>query len=347
MNTEEPRSSVPTDGKHARLELLGPADHASAGDLEQLQTAWLELIGEAGRAAATTVRCYETDLRQFRDFLAERGHSTNVADVEPSDVAAFRDSNLDWKPSTVKRKLAALARFFDWALEHGLVQSNPVAPIGRPESHAEETRFVTPEDALAMLLQCRDDRERAIFMTFWRAGLRYQELQHLKVEDVDLSRNEIRVEGKGGHIARVPILSDLRPYLVRWMEARPGVGHDYFFTTRTGRPMYNKCARRLLTRLIKHAGLEHKGYTPHSLRHGCATVLYEAGVYLGTVAQFLRHRDMSTVGRYVHASTGRIRREIEDKLGSQDADALTALNTAQTESLIERIAERVALKLRG
>ncbi len=61
-----------------------------------------------------------------------------------------------------------------------------------------------------------------------------------------------------------------------------------------------------------------------ALRHGCATALYEAGVDLGTVARFLRHRDLSAVNRYVHASTDRIRQEIEDRLGTQDANALTS-----------------------
>ena len=66
---------------------------------------------------------------------------------------------------------------------------------------------------------------------------------------------------------------------------------------------------------------------------------------LGTVSRFLRHRDLSTVNRYVHASTGRIRQEIEDRLGSHDADGLSALKTAQMEALIDRIADRVAAKL--
>lgn len=83
----------------------------------------------------------------------------------------------------------------------------------------------------------------------------------------------------------------------------------------------------------------------HAFRHGSASALFEAGVDLGTVARFLRHRDMSTVNRYVHSSSSRVRQEIETKLGRYDADALGTLSGAHTEAMTERIADRVAKKL--
>lgn len=323
------------------------ADRITDNDtrLAALATTWLDFLGASGRASASTVRSYEVDLRQFAEHLDSRGHSMDPREVTPQDVVRFRDANHEWSSATVRRKLAAISSFFNWVVEHGHADTNPAGSVRRPDGGSDETVFVTPDDALAMLLQCRDDRERAIFMTFWRAGLRYGELRGLRLTELDLSRNELRVTGKGGHVAAVPILSDLRPYLVRWLEVRPDANHDHLFTSRTGAPMYDKCGRRLLARLIRHAGLEHKGYTPHSLRHGCATELYESGVDLGTVARFLRHRDLSTVSRYVHATTGRVRREIEDKLGLHDADTFSALSAAQTEALVERIADRVAQKL--
>ena len=332
---------------HAEAHGLGlvAADDRSAERLAALAARWLDFLAASGRAADATVRSYECDLRQFVEHLRDEGHSMTVGDIAPADIVRFRDGNPSWKPATVRRKLAALSSWFDWLVEHGHLEANPAAAVSGPDVRGQQTSFVTPDDAIAMLLECRDDRERAIFMTFWRAGLRYGELANLRLDDLDLSRNELRVRGKGGHIAAVPVLSDLRPYLVRWLEARPDVDHDYLFTSRTGAPMYDTCTRRLFTRLIRHAGLEGKGYTPHSLRHGCATALYEAGVDIGTVARFLRHRDLSTVNRYVHASTGRIRQEIEDRLGSHDADGLSALKTAQMEALIDRIADRVAAKL--
>lgn len=340
---------VGTDTGHGRefQDALAPPGSSArpTGNIEQLQIAWLQFLGASGRRASSTVRCYESDLGQLVEFLGRQGHSMQPEDLRPADVARFRDSSPNWKASTVRRKLAAVSAFFDWMVEHAHMQANPAASVARPETQAADTAFVTPDDALAMLLECRDDRERAILMTLWRAGPRYQELQNLRVQDIDLSRNELQVTGKGGHVAAVPILSDLKPYLLRWLEARPDVDHDLLFTSRTGAPMYDKCLRRLISRLIRHAGLQDRGYTPHSFRHGCATALYEAGVDLGTVSRFLRHRDPSVVSRYIHAGTARVRQEIEDCLGLHDGGALAALNAAQMDALVERISERVAQKL--
>lgn len=220
------------------------------------------------------------------------------------------------QPATVTRKLSALSSFFNWLWLRGEVSANPVSAVKRPRKRQQETKWVTAEDTIALMAACRDDRERAILATYSRAALRYSELMHLHLPDVDLVRDEMSVLGKGSIRRTIPILSDLRPYLVRWLAVRPEADHEYVFTTRTGHPLYKKACWRLFRSLLKRARLEHKGYTVHSLRHGAATQMYEAGVDTPTIARFLRHSDMSTVARYIHLGTTAIRRELEDKLGN-------------------------------
>lgn len=100
-----------------------------------------------------------------------------------------------------------------------------------------------------MMLECRDDRERAIVATLWYSGLRHGELRDLELGDIDLSREEITVTGKGGFRASVPILSPLKPFLIRWLEQRPNTEHSFVFVTRTGQPLYPKAVWRLVKRL--------------------------------------------------------------------------------------------------
>ncbi len=277
---------------------------------------FLDYMARASSYSPSTVRAYSIDLAQFLRF-AQRNGVHHTGQVDARLVELFKDSLAHLKPTTVCRKLAAVSAFFDWLWRHGHVASNPVGPVKRPKKRAAETKWVTPEDAVALLAACRDDRERAIIATFLRAALRCSELINLRLRDVDLVRNELHITGKGGVRRTVPILSDLRPYLVRWLAARGELDHDFVFTTRTGRPLYHKACWRLFRRLLKKAGLEHKGYTVHSLRHGAATQMYEAGVDIGVIARFLRHADLSTVSRYVHASAEAVRRQVEDKLSGQ------------------------------
>ncbi|MBC7286835.1 MAG: tyrosine-type recombinase/integrase [Armatimonadetes bacterium] len=203
------------------------------------------LLTASAEYARATARAYSTDLRQFVEFAETHGQATWVTDITPATVEAFKDSLARLKPTTVCRKLAAVSEFFDWLCRQRLVSSNPVAPVKRPKKRSAETVWVTPEDAIALLAACRDDRERAIIATFLRAALRYSELMNLRLQDVDLIRDELHVPGKGGIRRTLPILSDLRPYLVRWLSVRGELDHDFLFTTRTGRPLYRKACWRL------------------------------------------------------------------------------------------------------
>jgi site-specific recombinase XerD len=261
-----------------------------------------------------TARAYSGDLAQFAAWLERTSPRTSPKRISSPLIQRYAEALARLKPATIRRKLSALSAFFDWLVCRGEVRANPVAAVKRPRRRERETKWVTAEDSVALLAACRDDRERAIFVTYLRAGLRYSELMTLRLVDVDLGRNELSVVGKGRLRRGCPILSDLRPYLVRWLAVRPRRAHDFLFTTRTGGPLYEKACWRLFRKLLKRAGLERKGYTVHSLRHGAATQMYEAGVDLGTIARFLRHSDMSTVNRYVHAATDVVRREVEAKL---------------------------------
>jgi len=274
---------------------------------------FLHYVALSAEYSAQTARAYASDIRQFVGHVEEQMPSAALQDILPADIQRYRETMAQLKPATVVRKLSALSSFFNWLWLRGEVNANPVSAVKRPRKKQQETNWVTAEDTIALMAACRDDRERAILSTYVRAALRYSELMHLKLGDVNLMRDELSILGKGGLRRTVPILSDLRPHLVRWLAARPDMGHDYLFTTRTGHPLYQKACWRLFRSLLRRAGLEAKRYTVHSLRHGAATQMYEAGVDLATIARFLRHSDLSTVGRYVHAGTQAVRREIETK----------------------------------
>lgn len=291
-------------------------DGRFSAEPEQVVAEFAQHLRRSSEYSAATAKAYQSDLAQFVRHLGEAAPGVTVADVTPRVVQCYAETIANLRPATVCRKLSALKTFFDWLWLRGEVASNPVQALRRPRKRAEETAWVTSEDGVALLAACRDDRERAILATYLRAALRYSELVALHLSDVDLVRNELHVVGKGGVRRSVPILSDLRPHLTRWLAVRPVTDHDYLFTTRTGHPLYDKACWRLFRSLLRRAGLESKGYTVHSLRHGAATQMYEAGVDLGTIARFLRHSDMSTVGRYVHAGTEVVRREVEAKMTS-------------------------------
>ena len=137
----------PTKGaKSERGESAAPAAGAPAtSDLNALTWAWLNLLRASGRATPSTVRAYEADLRQLSEFLQAAGHSTRLTEIAAADIARFRDSRPNWSASTVKRKLAAVSRFLDWAVEMGLLVTNPARSVARPKARDASCSRRAPE----------------------------------------------------------------------------------------------------------------------------------------------------------------------------------------------------------
>lgn len=141
-------------------------------------------------------------------------------------------------------------------------------------------------------------KHRTMLLTTYAAGLRLNEVIHLRVSDVDSSRMTIRVEqGKGGKdrytVLSAELLEALRAY---WRVARPTAW--LFPSARRPRPMDPSALQRAYQTAKLRAGVTKPGGI-HGLRHAFATHLLEAGVDIHTIQRLLGHRNISTTTRYV------------------------------------------------
>jgi integrase/recombinase XerD len=139
---------------------------------------------------------------------------------------------------------------------------------------------------------------RTMLLTTYAAGLRLNEVLHLRITDVDSGRMTIRVEqGKGGQdrytVLSVRLLAALRAY---WTIARP---RPWLFPSdRTAQPMHPTALQRAYITAKRRAGIRKPGGI-HGLRHAFATHLLEAGVDLHTIQRLLGHGHISTTTRYI------------------------------------------------
>ena len=136
-----------------------------------------------------------------------------------------------------------------------------------------------------------------MLLTTYAAGLRLNEVLHLRITDIDSARMTIRVEqGKGGKdrytVLRPRLLEALRGY---WKLTRPRAwlcpSHA------TGQPMDPSALQRIYHTAKLRAGI-HKPGGIHGLRHAFATHLLEAGVDIHTIQRLLGHGYINTTTRY-------------------------------------------------
>ncbi len=149
-------------------------------------------------------------------------------------------------------------------------------------------------------------RDRAIIETLFSTGLRVSELSNLKIEQVNLKRDEFTVRGKGDK-PRVVFLSDeAKKWIKQYLEKRQDtssymfVSHDRAKKGRKGSgPITPRSIERLVQRYAKEAGIT-KRITPHTIRHTFATDMLMAGADVRAVQDLLGHASITTTQIYTH-----------------------------------------------
>jgi site-specific recombinase XerD len=171
--------------------------------------------------------------------------------------------------------------------------------IPRARQPQKLPQILSREEIAALIDGTANLKHRAILMTAYGAGLRLNEICHLKVAHIDSDRMTIRVEqGKGAKdrytLLSPRLLTELRGY---WMAYRP---KEWLFTRRDpARPISDATVHRIYhaakarARIAKDGGI-------HSLRHAFATHLLEAGVDIHTIQRLMGHGHISSTLRYFH-----------------------------------------------
>lgn len=158
-------------------------------------------------------------------------------------------------------------------------------------------------------------RDQAIVELLYAGALRVSELCGLDIDDVDLSRNTVRVLGKGRKERVVPIGIPAARAVGRWLcdgrpkWARAASGPALLLGARGGRLDPRTARRSVHRRLAAAGGLPDLG--PHGLRHTAATHLLEGGADLRSVQELLGHATLATTQIYTHVSIERLRATYE------------------------------------
>lgn len=203
--------------------------------------------------------------------------------------------------ATINNHLSAIRRFFRFLRHQSLVEHNPVL-----ESHYLRQRedplpqAMTDEETDRFLSVIQEPMDRALFFLLLRSGLRVGEVAALRLTDVDLAQQTVRIERgeKNGRGRIVYFTADAKAALEVWLAQCvlfPEVSR-LFFTKKTKR-IHGCTINARFHRYRVQAGIE-KSYSAKSLRHTFATQLLNAGVPLTTVQELLGHDRITTTQCY-------------------------------------------------
>ena len=264
------------------------------------------------RLASNSIDSYSQDLDEYLSFMKEN----NISDITGIDTAFI----LSWLVNLKKKKLSAKSRarhlvtirgFYKFMLQEGILSVSPVQHINIPKTGKHLPEIISYEEVLSLLqipdtAKPRGLRNAAMLEILYGAGLRVSELINMKVKDINLKADFVRIFGKGSKERLIPIGSYARDITIKWIEtARPVLlknnTSQYLFVARAGRPMTRQSFWKILKKYAHLAGITKK-ITPHTLRHSFATHLLERGADLRSVQAMLGHSDISTTEIYTHIS---------------------------------------------
>ena len=259
-----------------------------------------------------TVSGYASDVRKYFDGL--RGDGIAPADAGPDDIARFLEALV--QAGVTKRSQAraissvkALYRFLD---AEGRLSENPCDKISVPKINPYMPTVLSVEEVLSILdavdlSQPQGHRNRAILEVLYSCGLRVSELVNLRISDLFLDEQFIRVFGKGSKQRLVPIGEPAIRAITLYREIRDAgpvqkAAEDILFLNRNGGKLTREMVFHIVRDATAAAGVR-KNVSPHTFRHSFATHLVENGADLRVVQQMLGHESILTTEIYTHIDT--------------------------------------------
>jgi integrase/recombinase XerD len=257
----------------------------------------LELRG----MSAATRKCYVVCCRVFVAHFMRSPEQLHAEDIKAFLLHLQRVRKVG--PSCLRGYIAALCFLYRNVLRNPDV----VEDLPRPRVPKTLPDVLSPDEVQRLLAAVRSLQHRTILTTAYGAGLRISEALRLQVQDIDSKRMVIHVRGAKQAKDRLVLLSrkllaTLRRY---WVKARPR--RPYLFPSRSGRPVHIDVLRRTLRATVREVGFN-KRVTLHSLRHGFATHLLEAGTDIRVIQALLGHSTLETTAHYTRVSTRNFQR---------------------------------------
>ncbi len=266
-----------------------------------------------------TLAAYRRDLNLFSAWLAERG--SGLVRVTQDDINGyFAARHGQTQATTANRRLTVFKRFFHWALREHLIAADPTLKILSAKQRLRLPKTLTEFQVEALLAApdvsaAQGVRDRTMLELMYASGLRVSELVTLKVFNISLNDNVLRVFGKGNKERLVPFGEVASLWLKRYL-AQPRAellaGHqtDDLFVTHKGPTPGTAMSRVMFWMLVKKyallAGIT-SPLSPHTLRHAFATHLLNHGADLRAVQMLLGHADISTTTIYTHVARERLK----------------------------------------
>lgn len=271
--------------------------------------------------APSSMAAYRRDVKEFGEFLAQRG-LIDLKDLRNPDLVAYL-LNLKHQGrsgATMNRKAASLRALGGFLQSRGYLEVNPAASIKTPKVEKKKVIYLTVQE-METLLSLPDGsikgmRDRAILEILYATGIRVTEVVELNLADVNLRIGFISCTGEHGKARIIPLGRPAKVALEEYIYgSRPElfqrIGRDHkeeeaLFVNVTGDRLSRQGLWKLMKGYAAKAGID-TPITPQTLRHSFAVHMLQNGADLRSLQELLGHEDLTTTQAYLEVTKARIK----------------------------------------
>ena len=266
---------------------------------------FFDYLSKEKNFSRNTIIAYRKDLETFKLFCLDHYEISNISKVS---YPIIRDwiinlSEKNLSPLTINRKISSLNKYYDFLLK---TQVNKVSPLKNHKRLKVQKKLIIPfsEDEVFKVIDVFSNdfegkRNLLIVDTLYSTGIRRDELINIKLNDVFLSENLIKVLGKRNKERLVPVLGNLNKRIKDYLSLRKEVSlsSSYLFITNKGKSIGPSLVYRVVKKYFSKVSTKVKT-SPHVLRHSFATHMLNNGADINSIKEIMGHSSLASTQIY-------------------------------------------------
>ena len=264
-----------------------------------------DYLSKEKKFSNNTVVAYVRDVDTFKNFCFENHNLKNISKVPYSIIRDWIINLSEKKLSalTINRKISSLSKFYDFLIKIQEIKSSPLQNHKRLKV---QKKIIIPfsEDEVLKVIDVFSNnfegkRNLLIVDMLYSTGIRREELINIKINDLQLNQNLIKVLGKRNKERLVPLIINLKKRIENYLKYRKEIktNFPFLFITKTGKKIGPSLVYRVVKNYFSKVSTKVKT-SPHVLRHSFATHMLNNGADINSIKEIMGHSSLASTQIY-------------------------------------------------